>query len=294
VKEKKIAHAFVVLYHKMLSLIPKTRRGDKAYSVITFIIYHKRLPIKKFLFNDVLHQLKISGELQLPLRVFTTDKEFVKQYIKSVVGEKYIIPTTAILRSAAEVNNYNFPADCCIKPTHASGEFIFRKSSELLETDKIKKWLSLNCYLAYREANYRVLTPTVIVEPILFNTSSIKDYRVFCFQGKPRFIMLDLARNVPRSRKLYDTHWNEFECDTKKLRSLEEIERPKNLDEMLRVAEKLSAKFSFVRVDLYTDGNVCQVGEITHCHSRALESFWPKSYESKISKCIFSDNHKNN
>lgn len=287
-KEKKIVHAFAVLYYKALSLIPKTKKGDRAYAVISFFIFHNRLPSKKLLFNDVLHQLKINGELGSPLRVFTSDKEFVKQYIASVVGEKYVVPTIAVLKSVADVDDYKFPANCCIKPTHASGKFIFRKNNEPIKLKEVKSWFSLNYYFYYRELNYKDLAPKVIVEPLLFNTSSIRDYRIFCYKGKAKMIMLDIARNVPGSRKLYDVEWNEFKCDTSKSRALDKVEKPKNLCEMLSIAEKLSAQFTFVRIDLYTNGDVCKVGEITHCHSRALELFTPKGYESEISKCIFS------
>jgi hypothetical protein len=100
--------------------------------------------------------------------------------------------------------------------------------------------------------------------------------------------MLDIARNVPRSRKLYDIYWNEFDCDTSKSRCLDKVEKPKNLNELLSIAEKLSAQFTFVRIDLYSDGKVCKVGEITHCHFNALESFRPKAYESRVSNYIFS------
>ena len=44
------------------------------------------------------------------------------------------------------------------------------------------------------------------------------------------------------------------------------IERPEKLDEMLKIAEKLSEKFPFVRVDLYCVNAKIYFGELTFFH----------------------------
>src|SRR5688572_32797965 len=109
---------------RALLALPHNRAGDKLASYARFVATHRRFPSDGKLFNDVLFKIKTSDEILDPLRVFVSDKEFVKLYVKAVVGEQYNIPTLAVLRSVQDVDNYDFPASCCIKATHASGRVI--------------------------------------------------------------------------------------------------------------------------------------------------------------------------
>ena len=59
---------------------------------------------------------------------------------------------------------------------------------------------------------------------------------------------------------------------------------------MVMVAEKLSMELDFVRIDLYSNGQKCLVGEITNCHAAATQNFVPLNAEEKASKIIFGDN----
>ncbi len=167
-----------------------------------FALRHERLPTKSLLFNDVLYRIKVSEEILDPLRVFVTDKEFVKLYVKAMVGEQYIVPTIKILRSIAEVESYDFPSSCCIKPTHASGTIIIRRNNEPVDLEKIKAWFSVNHYQSGREANYKSLKAKVIVEPMVFDDFNVVDYKVFCYGGKPRLIQVDIDRHIDHTRKL--------------------------------------------------------------------------------------------
>ena len=111
--------------------------------------------------------LKTSSQIINPLRVFITDKEFGKFYIKSVVGDDYNVPTYKVLKSPNEVDNYIFPDECVIKPTHMSGYVILKKKNDAVDTNRVKKWFSMNFYNRSRERNYKDLIPKVIVEEMV-------------------------------------------------------------------------------------------------------------------------------
>lgn len=66
------------------------------------------------------------------------------------------------------------------------------------------------------------------------------------------------------------------------------MSKPDNLGEILHLSEKLSAQFNFVRIDFFSDGKVCKVGEITHCTAAAIGPFNPVEYEKIVSDLIFS------
>jgi len=248
------------------------------------------MPSHKPLFNDVLYRIKTTNEIIDPLRVFVSDKEFVKLYVKAVAGDQFNVPTTKILSSIEEVRNYEFPSDCCIKPTHLSGKVILRRNNSPIDLEEIDKWLSSTFYRVNREANYKTLKPKVIVEPLLFDSDNLSDYKIFCFMGKPKLIQVDMDRQTNHTRKFYGLDWNEMKFSLGYPQSSIQLEKPQNLDKMLALASALSGRFGFVRVDLYSNGVECIVGEITNCHGNAWESFIPKSGELIASSMIFGNN----
>ena len=189
-------------------LFPHTRWGDWAWSWLWFLRMQKRLPRRgSALFNDYLFRLKTSGEILRPLRAFTSDKELVKLYIKAVVGDRYNVPTLAVLRTAADCQTFEFPHRCVIKPTHLSGKVILRRAGEPIDFEIIERWFSTNYYAVGREANYRHLEPKLIVEPFVFEDENPNDYKVFCFDGKPRLIQVDSDRQAGHRRDLFDVRW---------------------------------------------------------------------------------------
>jgi hypothetical protein len=239
------------------------------------------------MWNDVWYRIKTTDEILEPVRVFVSDKEHVKQYVKAVVGDEYNVPTITVLRSPQEVDFYDFPARCCIKPTQASAQVILRKNGEPIDLDRIKSWFKLNYYYAGREANYRTLRPKVIVEPLIFDSPDVEDYRIFCYQGEPRLIQVDLDRHTNHTRKIYDIDWNEQDFSILYPRATKAIKKPDTLPEMLAIARQLAAPFSLVRVDLYSNDQQIYVGEITNCSANAGGIFRPLSAEKKASELMF-------
>jgi hypothetical protein len=248
---------------------------------------HQRSPNGRMLWNDVWYRLKTTDEILEPLRVFVSDKEHVKQYVKAEIGDAYNVPTLAVLHSPQEVDDYEFPAECCIKPTQASGQVILRTQGEPVDRERIKSWFGINYYYAGREWNYQRLKPKVIVEPLIFDSNNIEDFKIFCFNGEPRLIQVDLDRYVDHTRKFFDTDWNEQDFSILYPRSTAPFARPASLDTMLAVARRLSAPFSFVRIDLYSEGDRVLVGEITNCSENAGGVFVPRSAEIQASELMF-------
>ena len=272
-----------------LKELPENRVGDELFAYFLFQRCHGRAPTNQMLFNDVLYRIKTTDEILDPLRVFVSDKEFVKIFVKGVIGDQYNVPTIKILRAPDEIDSFNFPDACCIKPTQTSGVFILRKNGEELDKHRIKEWFSINYYEVSREANYKLLKPKVIVEPLIFNNHNVNDYKFFCFNGKPKLIQVDIDRRGNHQRQIFDTNWKKQEFSIAYPMATKEIAKPKNFEEMIFIVEALAKNFNFIRIDLYSDGNKCLVGEITNCHGNATESFIPKAGEAKASKLIFGN-----
>jgi len=276
------------LYNFALCFIPETRWGDKLISFMHFLWRHRRLPTKKLLFNDVLYRIKTTDEIIDPLRVFVSDKEFVKLYVKAIVGDDFNVPTIRVLHTIEEVLSYKFPSNCCIKPTHLQGAVILRKQDQPIAFEEIARWFKSTHYQVNREANYKSLRPKVIVEPLIFDSDNLTDYKIFCYgDAKPQLIQVDVDRHIEHTRKFFDAGWNELPFSLFYPPSSRRLEKPRNLDKMLWVASSLGRHFGFVRVDLYSNGEQCLVGEITNCHGNASERFTPQSAEMLASSMIF-------
>ncbi len=269
------------------SVIPFSEIGDKIMAYISFLHCHRRFPRRSMTFNDVLFRIKTSGELSDPLRVFVTDKEFVKLFVKAVVGEKYNVPTIAVIHDLDELSRFEFAPICVIKSTHACGHVLIRTNGEQIDLDRIAGWLDINYYRDGRESNYKTLHPKIIVEPLLFGNSNLEDFKFFCYNGAPKIVQVHIDRYVNHKQKIFDAGWNELDFSINYPRFEGSVSRPDNLTEMLSVASRLSSYFSFVRVDLYSDGKACFVGEITNCSDNAHSHFIPSNAEYEVSMRIF-------
>lgn len=267
--------------------MPQNRSGDKIVSYINFLMNNNRLPKKQFSLNDVLYSIKTSDEILDPLRAFVSDKEFLKLFVSATLGDQYNVPTLDVIRNIKALDTYIFPPICCIKPTHASGEAIIRRNNEPLDMERIKSWFKLNYYLVTREANYKLLKPKIIVEPLVFKGACIEDYKFLCYRGEPRLVWVDIDRYTHHKRKVFDSDWNELGFSITKPRSEAPFKKPKNFSQMLEIASRLASQFSFVRIDLYSDGNSILVGEITNCSGNAGERFLPPESEPEASRILF-------
>ena len=154
--------------------------------------------------------------------------------------------------------------------------------------DEIEGWFDENYYQNSREANYRYLEPKIIIEPLVFDNKNIDTYNLFCVNGSVRIVQVNKNPLINRESIFLDTGWNDlgFTMAAKKLEILPKI--PDNFGVMVELSEKLSYPFSFIRVDLYSNGKQCAVGELTNCDGSANAPFNPKWGEDLISQILFT------
>ena len=99
-------------------------------------------------------------------------------------------------------------------------------------------------------------------------------------------LMVELYQQEKLKLDYYDLNWSKKDYSTKEYKSGKDFEKPKNLEKMIEIAEKLSKEFKFVRVDLYningSDGNTYTLnykaytkGNILLISAVGTYSFWP-------------------
>ena len=273
-----------------IDMLPRTRLCDRLWHRAVFKRIHGRAPVLgATMINDYLYRLRTSREIEGPLRVAVSDKELVKGFIAQHVGNQFNVPTIAVLRSYTEAVRYNYPSQCVIKPTHASAQVIFRRDAEEINLATIDSWFDLNYYHHARERNYRNLRPKVIVEPLIFGHFAPEDFKVFCWRGVPKFIQVDISRFGKHMRAYFDPEWKRLPFTMNHPAPETPIASPPALGVMLELAAKLSAPFTFIRVDFYTSGSEVLVGELTNCPEAGRCVFDPISAEFTASRLLFGE-----
>lgn len=123
----------------------------------------------------------------------------------------------------------------------------------------------------------------VIAEERLVNSinpqAGIEDFKILCFNGTPKYIIVDKDRYVDHKRNFYDTDWERISVTTDHEQFETPYPRPANLDRMLEVAETLSKDFPFVRVDLYNVAGKVYFGELTFYPWSGYVQFDPDQFD---------------
>lgn len=197
------------------------------------------------------------------------DKFEVRKYIVNKIGEKYLNPIYGVFDSFKDINFSILPDKFVIKGTHGSGMNILitdKSKIDLNEVEKnVKKFLNKNYFKVNREYVYKNLKPQIIIEKLIdTGPKELKDYKFYCFNGVPKYVLVKTSINGVEKKCFYDLNWTKI-CQeiVSKDYFEEEFERPENFNEMLDVATKLSEGFIFIRVDLYSHENSVIFGELT-------------------------------
>lgn len=103
-----------------------------------------------------------------------------------------------------------------------------------------------------------------------------EDYKVYCFNGVPKFIMVCVGREKGGHPKFYffDEKWQlaRINRDSKNAPPDFTIDKPKCFDKLIMCARALSKNFPFVRADFYIVGDQVYFGELTFTPAGGLDS----------------------
>ena len=211
------------------------------------------------------------------LKSACTDKWAVRDYVKSLGLAEHLIPVLQVADDVEEIVFEQLPKRFVMKCTHGSGYNLIILNKKVIRFDETKKqlakWLNTDYSLINCEPHYRKIQPRIMIEQFLGeqNGQVPTDIKIHCFHGKPELIELIVGRYsnekytvslTPTWEPVHYYHMPETE-------SL--MERPKTLEKMLEIAQKLSKPFTYVRVDLYDVGEKIYFGELTFTPSACLE-----------------------
>jgi len=212
-----------------------------------------------------------------PLRTLLVDKYLVRKWIESKIGVKYLNNLLGVFKNFDEINFNILPNKFVIKCNHGSGMNKIIKDKKDINITELRNFFNIQMKTNYGLINYELqyvnVSRKIIIEEYMENKNgSLNDYRIFCFNGKPHYIIVDSgshSRGLHRKMSLYDTNWNFINITQNNIKIHNPpLPKPKNLKEILQIATILSQGFNHVRVDLYIlDNKEIKFGEMTFQHA---------------------------
>ena len=242
-------------------------------------------------FNEKIQWIKLYDST--PLKTRLADKYLVRDWVKKQVGEKYLIPLLGVWDKFDDINFDKLPNKFVLKANHGCGWNIIVKDKSIFNKAdakrKLDKWLNTNyAFKSGFELYYKDIPPKIIAEDFLENEGKdLDDYKIWCFNGKPKFIFFLAERQIKLKLAVYDPNWNllPFGCSFPQYKKL--VPKPDNLDEMLNVAKVLCKDFAYVRVDLYRlDDGSLKFGEMTFTTASGMCTWDPPEYDLVLGEMI--------
>lgn len=284
-KNKLIKNSYIklnVLYYSFLTVVSPVLN--------TKVRYKKSFGVKLNLtnpktFNEKLIWLKLNNYIKNPLVWKCSDKVQVKTYLLDKDMSEIVIPTIGIYDKCSEIKWKELPAQFVVKMNFGAGMNIVCDNKDQLDEGSIKKqlntWIKSKYWLPYSEMQYSKYPKKIIIEKYLKPEEGLlpQDYKVYCFNGKPKFIlsMIDRGRDIKAIFKNFE--WDTVDTIDKYKDLNFEINKPSCLNQMFEISAELSKDFPFVRVDFYVVNDKLYFGEMTFTPAGCLSVAQTKSID---------------
>lgn len=282
----KLYNDYLTINGNYTSILP-----DKVY--ITKL-YKKRLNKEINLKNPKTYTEKLNW-IKLydrnPIYSVLADKYAVRNYVKEKIGEKYLIPLIGVWNNVDEVDFEKLPNNFVLKCNHDNGVVICKdKSSFDRETAKLELLChyNRNYYKKCREWSYKKIKKKIICEKYMadINQPVLVDYKFFCFNGRVKALFIATNRPIDTRFDFFDRNFNHLPILNGHPNADSKIDKPKDFDTMINIAEKLAEGFPHVRVDLYYINGQIYFGEITITHFGGFTPLEPDEWEFKFGEWL--------
>lgn len=261
---------------------------DEPYIKITYrLAFGRKLNLNNpKAFTEKINWYKLN--YRNPLMRKCADKYDVREYVESKIGTAYLNDCLGIWNNAEEIDFEALPTEFVLKPTNGSGDVVICKDKQKINWNEAKKMLSQNSKRHFssktREWAYYGLPYRIIGERLIKSSdeNQIKDYKFFCFNGKPKFLFVASERGTANLKfDFFDTEWKWLPITNAHEHSTG-LQKPEHFEEMLQIAAKLSEDFPHVRVDLYEEEGRVFFGELTFYHFGGFTRFEPDKWDFKL------------
>ena len=228
------------------------------------------------------------------------DKYAMKEWVCSKIGEGYTIKNYGVWDNAEDIDFDSLPSQFVLKATHDSGSFCICKDKSKFDFDAAKKKLNRallrDQYIYSREWPYKNVPRRIIAEEFLVDESGyeLKDYKFFCFDGKPVMMFIASGRTLNETTfDYFDMDFNHLNLTQTHPNASHPYEKPKDFDRMKTLAGKLSEGIPEIRVDFYYVNGKILVGELTFFHYGGFAPFYPDKWDAYLGSFLKLPNVNN-
>lgn len=220
------------------------------------------------------------------------DKIGVREYIKNILGEEYLFPIYGTWEHFKDIDFDSLPEKFVLKCNHDSGSVKVITDKATIDKDELEKFfedrLKLNPYVFGREYPYKDVKPCIMAEKFMTpeGEEDIRDYKFFCFNGKPEIMFIATDRSTDVKFDFFDMDFNHLDIVNIHEQSGLEIQKPEMFDEMKEIAAKISQGMKFVRIDLYEIAGKIYFGEYTFFHGGGFWPMYPEKWEYDLGRLI--------
>lgn len=226
-----------------------------------------------------------------PLKPILADKYRVRDWVSNRIGGNYLIPIIGCWDTFADIDFSKFPKQFVLKTNHGTGTNLIIKDKSTFNYRKAKTlfddWMEIDyAFTNNFQLHYSDIPRKIIAEKYLeTDLGELQDYKFLCFDGEPLFCWVDLGRFSKHTRTVFDMNWN-LQPWTQASYGISNkpIPKPKNFEQMIEIARKLSQGFSHVRVDLYNVDGIIYFGEMTFTNGSGLDPIIPEKYDYELGR----------
>ena len=250
-------------------------------------------------FNDKIQWMKLNYTDEI--KTICSDKYAVREYIKNIIGEEYLIPLLGKWDSVSDINFDELSTKYVLKSNTGSGRIIVVSDNQSKDLIVLKKKLDMWQRIPFgyngMEIQYLPIVRSIIAEQYIEEMDgNLHDYKFHCFNGAPALV------EFMGERDLVNHTSSEIWCDInfEPLNIVEKLEgsfanysgeckKPQNYDKMLEIVRTLCKPFMYVRVDLYNLEGKILFGELTFTPDNGLDMWEAKDTDEKIGNLLILD-----
>lgn len=227
-----------------------------------------------------------------------TDKYEVRKHIEELGLKDILTACYGVWDRAKDIEFDKLPEKFVLKCTHDCGSAVIIRDKSQMNREKVVDFLQ--CHLDVRygydscEPHYTSIKPRVMAESLIemdesegFSSATAVDHKIRCIDGKAQYDFVCYDRSLESGSggsktiyDLYDIHtWqpmHQYLADPGVV--YKNVPRPENLEEMIRIAEKISLGFPQVRVDLYNVHGKIYFGEMTFTAFSGMNNHFTKEF----------------
>ena len=260
-KENKLKRFVASLARPFIKFLSPTLYVKLQYRYITHHPLHLNPPVR---YTEKLQYLRLYVYPKWKEVSRCAGRVGVRDYVKEMGYGDALIPIYGVYDRFEDIPISSLPQRFVMKCSHASGWNVLVKNKDDVDWAETKKkfdrWLRSDYGKKTVERHYSPIKPQIIIEQWIGDPEELPiEYKIHVYNGKARNLYAVTGRGKDIRYTELTRDWEDF--DGSQFNGWKKADvrpaKPQNWEEMVAMAEKLSAPFPFVRFDLYdVDGKI--------------------------------------